>query len=145
MVGPGKPKAKIGPKDADIIWRYDMMDELGVFPHNASNCSILIVGDIIIYVCTSGQAVRTGPHSNIPSPNSPSFIALDKKTGELLGEDDAKIGPHIFHGQLEFTFDRCRKWQAIDFLRRRQRFLLRVRCQAGQGRRRQLFEDGLEI
>ena len=43
VVGPGKPKAKIGPKDADIIWRYDMMDELGVFPHNASNCSVLIV------------------------------------------------------------------------------------------------------
>src|SRR5215468_6985513 len=27
VVGPGKPKAKIGPKDADIIWKYDMMDE----------------------------------------------------------------------------------------------------------------------
>jgi outer membrane protein assembly factor BamB len=96
VVGPGKPKATIGPKDADIIWRYDMMDELGVFPHNASNCSILVVGDTL-YVCTSNGQDWT--HSNIPSPNSPSFIALDKKTGKLLGEDDAKIGPHIFHGQ----------------------------------------------
>ena len=73
-----------------------MMDELGVFPHNASNCSILIVGDVI-YVCTSNGQDWT--HNNIPSPNSPSFIALDKKTGKLIGEDDAKIGPHIFHGQ----------------------------------------------
>jgi outer membrane protein assembly factor BamB len=24
---------------------------------------------------------------------------VDKKTGEFLGEDDAKIGPHIYHGQ----------------------------------------------
>jgi outer membrane protein assembly factor BamB len=96
VVGPGKPKAKIGPKDADIIWRYDMMDELGVFPHNASNCSILIIGDVI-YVCTSNGQDWT--HSNIPSPNSPSFIALDKHSGKLLGEDDAHIGPHIFHGQ----------------------------------------------
>jgi outer membrane protein assembly factor BamB len=96
VVGPGQPKAKIGPKDADIIWRYDMIDELGVFPHNASNCSILVVGDLI-YVCTSNGQDWT--HSNIPSPNSPSFIALDKKTGKLVGEDDAKIGPHIFHGQ----------------------------------------------
>ncbi len=95
VVGPGKPKANIGPKDADIIWRYDMMDELGVFPHNASNCSVLIVGDRI-YVCTSNGQDWT--HSNIPSPNSPSFIALDKKTGQLVGEDDAQIGPHIFHG-----------------------------------------------
>lgn len=96
VVGPGKPKGTIGPKDADIIWRYDMMDELGVFPHNASNCSVLIIGDII-YVCTSNGQDWT--HSNIPSPNSPSFIALDKKTGKLVGEDDAKIGSHIFHGQ----------------------------------------------
>src|SRR6476646_7651230 len=49
------------------------------------------------YVCTSNGQDWT--HSNIPSPNSPSFIALDKKTGELRGEDDAHIGPRIFHGQ----------------------------------------------
>src|ERR1700722_9491938 len=90
VVGPGKPKEKMGPKDADIIWRYDMMDELGVFPHNASNCSIIIVGGLV-YVCTSNGQDWT--HSNIPSPNSPSFIALDKKTGELKGEDAGKIRP----------------------------------------------------
>ena len=94
--GPGKPPVKIGPKDADIIWRYDMIDELGVFPHNASNSSLLIVGDTI-YACTSNGQDWT--HSNIPSPLSPSFIALNKKTGELTGEDDAGIGPRIFHGQ----------------------------------------------
>jgi outer membrane protein assembly factor BamB len=96
VVGAGKPKAKIGPKDADIIWKYDMMDELGVFPHNASNCSVLIVDDLV-YACTSNGQDWT--HSNIPSPLSPSFVALDKKTGELRGEDDAHIGPRIFHGQ----------------------------------------------
>lgn len=85
-----------GAKDADIIWVYDMMDELGVFPHNASNCSVLIVDDII-YTCTSNGQDWT--HTNIPAPNAPSFIALDKKTGKFLGEDDAKIGPHILHGQ----------------------------------------------
>jgi len=85
-----------GPQDADIIWVYDMMDEMGVFPHNASNCSVLIVDDIV-YTCTSNGQDWT--HSNIPSPNAPSFLALDKKTGKFLGEDDAKIGPHILHGQ----------------------------------------------
>src|SRR5688572_26602793 len=92
----GLPPAKIGPKDADIIWRYDMMDELGVFPHNASNSSPLIVDDIV-YACTSNGQDWT--HSNIPSPLSPSFVALNKKTGELAGEDDANIGPRIYHGQ----------------------------------------------
>jgi outer membrane protein assembly factor BamB len=96
IVGPGKPKIEPGPKDADIIWVYNMIDELGVFPHNASNCSVLIVGDKV-YACTSNGQDWT--HSNIPSPNSPSFIALNKKTGELVGEDDAHIGPRIFHGQ----------------------------------------------
>ena len=96
VVGPGKPKAKIGPHDADIIWVYNMMDELGVFPHNASNCSVLIVDDLV-YACTSNG--QDWSHVNIPSPNSPSFIALNKKTGEFVAEDDAHIGPHIFHGQ----------------------------------------------
>src|SRR6266581_3520055 len=36
----GKPLPPVEPgaKDADIIWVYDMFTELGVFPHNASNC-----------------------------------------------------------------------------------------------------------
>ncbi|MBK9139676.1 MAG: PQQ-binding-like beta-propeller repeat protein [Verrucomicrobia bacterium] len=92
----GKAPIEPGPKDADIIWVYDMMDELGVFPHNASNSSPLIVGDLV-YVCTSNGQDWT--HVNIPSPLSPSFIALNKKTGEFAGEDDAGIGPRIYHGQ----------------------------------------------
>src|SRR3954470_5256324 len=96
FAGPGKPKAPVGPHDADIIWKYDMMDELGVFPHNASNCSVLVLDDLV-YACTSNGQDWT--HSNIPSPLSPSFIALNKKTGEFMAEDDAHIGPRIFHGQ----------------------------------------------
>ncbi len=96
MGGPGKPPIEPGKQDADILWKYDMMDELGVFPHNASNCSIIAVGDVL-FVCTSNGQDWT--HVNIPSPLSPSFIALDKKTGELLGEDNAEIGPRILHGQ----------------------------------------------
>lgn len=96
MVGPGKPKAEVLPTDADILWKYDMMDELGVFPHNASNCSVIIDGDSI-FVCTSNGQDWT--HVNIPSPQSPSFIALNKNTGELIGEDNAGIGPKILHGQ----------------------------------------------
>jgi outer membrane protein assembly factor BamB len=96
VAGPGKPKAEIGSKDGDIIWRYDMMDELGVFPHNASNCSVLIVGNTVFAVTSNGQ---DWTHSNVPSPLSPSLIALDKNTGEFLGEDDANVGPRIYHGQ----------------------------------------------
>src|ERR1051325_3735460 len=72
------------------------MAALGVFPNNASTSSILIVGDVL-YICTSNGQDWT--HSNIPSPLSPSFIAIDKKTGKFLGEDDAGISKRIFHGQ----------------------------------------------
>ncbi len=94
--GPGKPKVEVTAKDADILWRYDMMDELGVFPHNASNCSVITLGDKL-FACTSNGQDWT--HVNIPSPQSPSFIALDKNSGALIGEDDAAIGPNIKHGQ----------------------------------------------
>src|SRR5690606_8402109 len=32
MAGPGKDAFPVGPRDADIVWRYDMREELGVFP-----------------------------------------------------------------------------------------------------------------
>jgi len=89
------PPIEPGAKDADILWRYDLIDELGVFPHNASDCAPLVVGDLV-YVNTSNGQDWT--HSNIPSPNAPSLVALDKRTGELRGEDDAKIGRRLFHG-----------------------------------------------
>ncbi len=96
VAGPGNPPGKISPHDADILWRYDMMDELGVFPHNAANSSPLVLDDLV-YVCTSNGQDWT--HVNVPSPLSPSFIAVNKNTGELAGEDDAGIGPRIYHGQ----------------------------------------------
>ncbi|MCX8108677.1 MAG: PQQ-binding-like beta-propeller repeat protein, partial [Verrucomicrobiae bacterium] len=92
----GAPPATIGPHDGDIIWLYNMMDELGVFPHNAANSSPLVVGDLV-YTCTSNGHDWT--HSNVPSPFSPSFIALCKNRGVLAAEDDANIGPRILHGQ----------------------------------------------
>jgi outer membrane protein assembly factor BamB len=90
------PPVAPGPKDADILWRYDMIDELGVFPHNASDCAPVVIGGAVYVNTSNGQ---DWSHSNIPSPNAPSLIALDKNTGEFRGEDDAKIGPRILHGQ----------------------------------------------
>ncbi len=51
----------------------------------------------MIYACTSNGQDWT--HVNIPSPNSPSLIAINKITGQLAGEDNAGIGPRIFHGE----------------------------------------------
>src|SRR5262249_2239307 len=81
--------------DADVIWHVNMMKDLGVFPHNMSACAPLIVGDILYIVTANG--VDEG-HINIPSPNAPSFIALNKNTGELVWKDNSP-GNNIMHGQ----------------------------------------------
>jgi outer membrane protein assembly factor BamB len=84
-----------GPKDADIVWRLDMMKELNVFPHNLAVCSPLIVGDLVFVI--TGNGVDEG-HINIPSPKAPSFIAVDKKTGKVRWQDNSP-GEKIIHGQ----------------------------------------------
>src|SRR4030095_809669 len=45
---------QLAPRDADILWRFDMLRDLPVFPHDASNCSVLIHGDNV-YVGTANR------------------------------------------------------------------------------------------
>lgn len=93
--GPVTDEVLTGEHNEDIVWKYDMMEELGVFPHNLATSSPLLVGDTIYLV--TGNGVDEG-HLFIPSPRSPSFIAIDKNTGELIWEnDDPK--KNILHGQ----------------------------------------------
>ena len=82
--------------DADIIWRYDMMEELGVLQHNMANSSPVIFENLI-YVSTSNGQDES--HVNVPSPKSPGVIALDKATGKLVWEDNPTVGEKILHGQ----------------------------------------------
>ncbi len=92
--GKGKPPIEIGDKDADVLWKYDMREELNVFPHNITSNSCLVVGGVV-YVATSNGVDWS--HVNIPTPNAPSLIALDAETGELVGEDATTIGANILH------------------------------------------------
>ncbi len=80
--------------DEDIIWQLDMMDELDVFPHNLAAGSPLIVGDLLFTV--TGNGVDES-HLLLPSPEAPSFICLNKNTGELIWEDNSP-GENILHG-----------------------------------------------
>ena len=83
------------PTDADVVWEFDMMKQAGVFPHNMSAGCPLIVGDIIYTV--TGNGVDEG-HINIPAPDAPSFIALDKNSGKLIWRSSLP-GKNIMHGQ----------------------------------------------
>ena len=91
----GKKITLDAPTDADILWEFDLMHQAGVFPHNMSAGCPLIVGDILYTV--TGNGVDEG-HINIPAPDAPSFIALDKYTGKLLWRNN-QPGKSIMHGQ----------------------------------------------
>jgi outer membrane protein assembly factor BamB len=89
----GKPVEPTA-KDADIIWTFDMRGELGVFPHNIASSSILIVGDKLFATTSNGV---DWTHLDIPAPNAPSLVCLNKETGELIGEEAAGISKRILH------------------------------------------------
>src|SRR5262245_3118874 len=93
--GPYKDEKLTGQTDADIVWKYDMMEEVGSQPHNMSNCSPVSFGDLL-YICTSNGQDES--HVNIPSPKAPALIAVNKDTGKLVWEDNS-VGDRILHGQ----------------------------------------------
>lgn len=82
-------------READVVWTFDMMKELGVRQHNMATCSVTSWGDTL-FVCTSNGVDET--HTNIPAPDAPAFIALDRKSGQLLWADNSP-GRNILHGQ----------------------------------------------
>ena len=92
--GPFADEVDTGDMAGDIIWSYDMIGELDVFPHNLATGSPLVVGDVLYTVTSNG--VDEG-HVNVPSPFSPEIIALDKNTGELLWENTI-VGEDVLHG-----------------------------------------------
>jgi len=92
--GPVTDEEPTGPTDGDVVWEYDMIGELDVFPHNLAVSSPLVVDGLLF--TTTGNGVDEG-HKNVPVPMAPSFIALDATTGELVWEN-ALPGEAILHG-----------------------------------------------
>jgi outer membrane protein assembly factor BamB len=92
--GPRVDEEHTLPIDEDVVWTFDFINELDVFPHNLAAGSPLIVDGILFTI--TGQGVDEG-HINIPSPLGPSFIALDVESGELLWES-ALPGDNVLHG-----------------------------------------------
>lgn len=93
--GPYKSEDVEAANEADVIWVYDMMGQLGVSQHNMCNCSITGVGDIL-FVCTSNGVDES--HINIPAPDAPSFLAMNRDTAKVLWTDKSP-GVNILHGQ----------------------------------------------
>jgi outer membrane protein assembly factor BamB len=81
--------------EADVIWRVNMMTDLGISQHNMCSCSVTIAGDTLFVNTSNG--VDEG-HVNLPAPAAPSFMALDKNTGKVLWTDNTP-GENVLHGQ----------------------------------------------
>lgn len=103
--GPFKDEAKymtsaatnpvtIGDKHADIIWSYDMREELGTFPHNVSSCSPLVVNGVVYTATSNGM---DWSHTNIPAPLAPALVAVDAETGKLVGEEMSGVTERVLH------------------------------------------------
>ena len=93
--GPVTDEKLTGPHDADVLWSFDMMEQVGSYPHNLSNSSPVMFGNLIFVSTSNGQDES---HVHIPSPKAPALIAIDKVTGELAWEDNS-VQDRILHGQ----------------------------------------------
>ncbi len=93
--GPFKTEDNENTDEADVIWKYDMMGELGISQHNMCSCSVICVGDLL-FVNTSNGVDET--HINLPAPDAPSFIAMDRNSSEVLWTDGSP-STNILHGQ----------------------------------------------
>jgi outer membrane protein assembly factor BamB len=80
--------------DADIIWLFDMIKEVGMYPHDGAHASILMDGKYL-YLNTGNGVDNT--HAVLRCPDAPTLIVLDKQTGKLVAKDNEGIGHRIFH------------------------------------------------
>jgi outer membrane protein assembly factor BamB len=87
-------KGEVGPQEADVLWMFDLPSAAGIWPHDGAHTSILVHGDYL-YVNT-GTGVDNS-HQVIRTPDAPSLIVLEKKTGRYVARDDERIAPNIFH------------------------------------------------
>ncbi|HWT78314.1 MAG TPA: PQQ-binding-like beta-propeller repeat protein, partial [Candidatus Methylomirabilis sp.] len=91
--GPFQDEVYKGPTDADIVWKLDMMKELGVYQRNMANSSPLIWEDLVLVETSNGRS-----DEKFPSPKAPSFLAVNKNTGKVVWQDNSP-GEGILQGQ----------------------------------------------
>ncbi len=97
--GPYKSEENENKDEADVIWKFDMMAELKTLQFYMCSCSVTCAGDVLL-VNTGNGVDESG--IEISSPEAPSFIALDRRTGKLLWTDNT-ASSHLTDGQWSST------------------------------------------
>jgi outer membrane protein assembly factor BamB len=77
-----------------ILWLLNLTREAGIWSHDAAHSSILVRGEYL-YLNTGTGVDNT--HKMIRTPEAPSLVVLEKKTGRLVARDHEAIAPNIFH------------------------------------------------
>jgi outer membrane protein assembly factor BamB/precorrin-6B methylase 2 len=82
-----------------VVWKLDMMGELGVFPRGSHMamvrlCSVASFADHIYVVTGNGAA----EWEKVTAPDAPSLLCLRKDTGKIIWQDNSP-GTNILHGQ----------------------------------------------
>jgi len=83
------------------VWKLDMRKELNVFQHlmlmqGGGGAAVAVYGDLMFVVTHNGVDESS---INIPSPEAPSLVCLDKATGKLLWKDKSP-GKGILRSQI---------------------------------------------
>ncbi len=86
---------KLGKTDGDIVWKFDLIKQADVVPHDVCGSSPVVLGDYV-YACTSNGL--DGRHRRVANPKAPSLVVLHKKTGKLIAVEAEKMGTRILHG-----------------------------------------------
>jgi len=94
MTPPGQATTRVSPSDADIIWRFDIVTQAGIHPHDSPHASIMLDGNLL-YLNTSNGTDNT--HAKIRKPDGPGLIVLDKRTGRMVARDRERMAPRTFH------------------------------------------------
>jgi outer membrane protein assembly factor BamB len=92
--GPFTGESARGERDADVVWTLDLIGSLGVVPHYMTASSPLLAGDLLFFVTGNGP----GTDGRVPAPAAPSFVAIDRNTGQVRWRD-ASPGAGLLDGQ----------------------------------------------
>ena len=79
--------------DGKILWKLDLMKELGVYPRNMANSSPVVWEDLVFIETSNGRG-----DEKLPAPKAPSFLAVSKNTGKVVWQDNSP-GDGVLRGQ----------------------------------------------
>ena len=95
--GPVKDEKLTGETDADVVWKFDMMEEVGAFPHNLSNSSPVVHGDLIyvMHVERAGREPRQHPVAEGAGDHRPRQEHRQAGVGRQLGRRQDPARPVV--------------------------------------------------